>query len=116
MFVIWYLENLLHKVNGDKMSNPNNQLLYLTAIDNDGNKQSLTLDQWAAHPDTTCINKNGQRIKITRDHIRNKYYAYRDHPERKLTMRHVRSEEHTSELQSPDHLVCRLLLEKKKKK
>src|SRR5438552_9017027 len=25
----------------------------------------------------------------------------------------VRSEEHTSELQSPDHLVCRLLLEKK---
>src|SRR5258708_31749634 len=30
--------------------------------------------------------------------------------ERRLT----RSEEHTSELQSPDHLVCRLLLEKKK--
>src|SRR5258708_38808824 len=32
-------------------------------------------------------------------------------PERRGT----RSEEHTSELQSPDHLVCRLLLEKKKK-
>src|SRR5207244_11261271 len=33
------------------------------------------------------------------------------------TVRHtlalLRSEEHTSELQSPDHLVCRLLLEKK---
>src|SRR5574344_2419200 len=28
----------------------------------------------------------------------------------------IRSEEHTSELQSPDHLVCRLLLEKKKRK
>src|SRR5207244_12124446 len=28
----------------------------------------------------------------------------------------IRSEEHTSELQSPDHLVCRLLLEKKNKK
>src|SRR5258708_24365858 len=28
--------------------------------------------------------------------------------------KHQRSEEHTSELQSPDHLVCRLLLEKKK--
>src|SRR5258708_14185101 len=28
----------------------------------------------------------------------------------------VRSEEHTSELQSPDHLVCRLLLEKKNNK
>src|SRR5258708_14457190 len=27
--------------------------------------------------------------------------------------RSVRSEEHTSELQPPDHLVCRLLLEKK---
>src|SRR5438876_8778547 len=27
---------------------------------------------------------------------------------------HARSEEHTSELQSPVHLVCRLLLEKKK--
>src|SRR5258708_25829764 len=27
--------------------------------------------------------------------------------------RYARSEEHTSELQSPDHLVCRLLLEKK---
>src|SRR5690625_6570673 len=29
-------------------------------------------------------------------------------------MQHVRSEEHTSELQSRGHLVCRLLLEKKK--
>src|SRR5437870_11851551 len=29
---------------------------------------------------------------------------------------HLRSEEHTSELQSRGHLVCRLLLEKKKKK
>src|SRR6185436_16947649 len=29
---------------------------------------------------------------------------------------HIRSEEHTSELQSPDHLVCRLLLEKKKRR
>src|SRR5690625_6771231 len=28
--------------------------------------------------------------------------------------RHLRSEEHTSELQSRGHLVCRLLLEKKK--
>src|SRR5258708_31809879 len=34
--------------------------------------------------------------------------------QRKLTGVLPRSEEHTSELQSPDHLVCRLLLEKKK--
>src|SRR5207244_11683593 len=38
---------------------------------------------------------------------------------RQVRLAHVaeggeRSEEHTSELQSPDHLVCRLLLEKKK--
>src|SRR5256885_8255305 len=33
-----------------------------------------------------------------------------------LARRHGRSEEHTSELQSPCNLVCRLLLEKKKKK
>src|SRR5258708_26476797 len=32
------------------------------------------------------------------------------HPDGRI----ARSEEHTSELQSPDHLVCRLLLEKKK--
>src|SRR5690348_17737444 len=36
-------------------------------------------------------------------------------PTRTRTPR-CRSEEHTSELQSPVHLVCRLLLEKKKKK
>src|SRR5258708_23978296 len=36
------------------------------------------------------------------------------HPPRRAK-RLGRSEEHTSELQSPDHLVCRLLLEKKKK-
>src|SRR2546426_1285520 len=37
---------------------------------------------------------------------------------RAVDHRHVaeRSEEHTSELQSPCNLVCRLLLEKKKKK
>src|SRR5256885_8753769 len=34
----------------------------------------------------------------------------------RATISHARSEEHTSELQSPCNLVCRLLLEKKKKK
>src|SRR5207244_6791106 len=38
----------------------------------------------------------------------------RRHPGRRAAMPAPRSEEHTSELQSPDHLVCRLLLEKKK--
>src|SRR5256885_3395313 len=34
---------------------------------------------------------------------------------RRRLLRDARSEEHTSELQSPCNLVCRLLLEKKKK-
>src|SRR2546427_3761421 len=42
-----------------------------------------------------------------------------ERPQRHLPLRHLlaqdRSEEHTSELQSQSNLVCRLLLEKKKK-
>src|SRR5574344_2361328 len=48
------------------------------------------------------------RSKITPFHVR--FGFIRDSP-----FSVTRSEEHTSELQSPDHLVCRLLLEKKKK-
>src|SRR5258708_18163573 len=44
---------------------------------------------------------------------RGKTAALRLMPIEKLRRRKLRSEEHTSELQSPDHLVCRLLLEKK---
>src|SRR5690554_7666102 len=48
--------------------------------------------------------------------------CYNGHPDTaRLILQHggdpeLRSEEHTSELQSRPHLVCRLLLEKKKKK
>src|SRR5258708_24342869 len=46
---------------------------------------------------------------------RDRYQAVLIQPFRRLLEEKVeRSEEHTSELQSPDHLVCRLLLEKKK--
>src|SRR5947208_3685266 len=38
-------------------------------------------------------------------------HACRGGPDRSAVARQARSEEHTSELQSPDHLVCRLLLE-----
>src|SRR3712207_7421675 len=43
--------------------------------------------------------------------------GFRPHGDRGVENRHgqVRSEEHTSELQSRQYLVCRLLLEKKKK-
>src|SRR5256885_10983901 len=40
----------------------------------------------------------------------------RRHQQQALAVLDQRSEEHTSELQSPCNLVCRLLLEKKKKK
>src|SRR5258708_27688630 len=39
----------------------------------------------------------------------------RIHERHRCAVHGSRSEEHTSELQSPDHLVCRLLLEKKKR-
>src|SRR5438552_5506706 len=41
--------------------------------------------------------------------------SWRSPPSTSPSSWRTRSEEHTSELQSPDHLVCRLLLEKKKK-
>src|SRR5258705_5399250 len=43
-------------------------------------------------------------------------HAMRPMPGQLKTCSTIRSEEHTSELQSLRHLVCRLLLEKKKKK
>src|SRR3989442_16012547 len=46
----------------------------------------------------------------------NKVLVQRDHRQQVISLYKDRSEEHTSELQSRPHLVCRLLLEKKKKK
>src|SRR5258708_18986352 len=67
-------------------------------------------------PYTTLFRSRGRRVDP--DHARR-------HPKEDLRVEDrflgreglrlaLRSEEHTSELQSPDHLVCRLLLEKKK--
>src|SRR5436305_11266443 len=50
-----------------------------------------------------------QKLAIAPKNIHNRFYLY----ERDLQLS-LRSEEHTSELQSRPHLVCRLLLEKKK--
>src|SRR5258708_11757405 len=46
--------------------------------------------------------------------ISRRAYAFHHFVRIHQTLEGIRSEEHTSELQSPDHLVCRLLLEKKK--
>src|SRR5689334_24444084 len=54
--------------------------------------------------------------KSDRDVLRRKAIArHLSLHDRAVTELHLRSEEHTSELQSQFHLVCRLLLEKKKK-
>src|SRR5690554_7606061 len=49
------------------------------------------------------------------DHVLSVYY-FGQYGNRSLLGLERRSEEHTSELQSRPHLVCRLLLEKKNKK
>src|SRR5258708_15102405 len=61
-----------------------------------------------AHLKAECLQKSGS-FKIRGAY--NKISQLSDDEKRRGV---VRSEEHTSELQSPDHLVCRLLLEKKK--
>src|SRR5438876_6880514 len=64
------------------------------------------------------------RLRTFRDHSTSCHMLSRRHSDERTpdagiadiqrTARVLRSEEHTSELQSPVHLVCRLLLEKKK--
>src|SRR2546429_3170327 len=58
-----------------------------------------------------CPRTNGVRSSASRASVS---FGYRQ-PARISRYRSLRSEEHTSELQSRLHLVCRLLLEKKKK-
>src|SRR5690348_17810033 len=55
----------------------------------------------------------GRRGSARRPHLPHLLHLQRGDVPRRCGRR--RSEEHTSELQSPVHLVCRLLLEKKKK-
>src|SRR2546430_10889424 len=66
-------------------------------------------------------------FRSPKEHRRCRIFRLRPHPLlelalgpveislRDVSFRHERSEEHTSELQSQSNLVCRLLLEKKKK-
>src|SRR5207248_11311419 len=74
-------------------------------------RRSSDLVEAAGAPDA---DRNDRPVKI---HIRQPGEA-REMPQVQADQRAVdeRSEEHTSELQSPYDLVCRLLLEKKKKK
>src|SRR5207302_9029502 len=60
----------------------------------------------------------GRGMNYTLMRCRSLFAEARDRLRRHLRIStgHARSEEHTSELQSRENLVCRLLLEKKKKK
>src|SRR5258708_12189010 len=68
-------------------------------------------------PYTTLFRSGSPRNSRPRERRRSRRGARRPiaRAARCPARRRGRSEEHTSELQSPDHLVCRLLLEKKKK-
>src|SRR6267154_4231832 len=61
-------------------------------------------------PYTTLFRSEIRQTHPDARHLRRNVRAFLP----RLSRRHFRSEEHTSELQSPVHLVCRLLLEKKK--
>src|SRR5438552_6991568 len=63
-------------------------------------KRSVSMSEFEHAKDKVMMGAERRSMVMTED-------------EKKLTAYHERSEEHTSELQSPDHLVCRLLLEKK---
>src|SRR5256885_12152108 len=65
-------------------------------------------------PYTTLFRSVAGRLRAP--HRRLQRYRGEGHPRLRgeLPLRRIRSEEHTSELQSPCNLVCRLLLEKKK--
>src|SRR2546422_7286798 len=66
-------------------------------------------------PYTTLFRSAAQRIHADgREHDPDHHHGQRLHA--RASREVGRSEEHTSELQSRLHLVCRLLLEKKKKK
>src|SRR5256885_10561668 len=52
-------------------------------------------------------------FRSEREHMRSFAFKLNQEPAHQCRLAHTRSEEHTSELQSPCNLVCRLLLEKK---
>src|SRR5256885_6950413 len=63
----------------------------------------------------TTLFRSRQIVAMTAPHIGNTGVNDEDGESRRIWVSGYRSEEHTSELQSPCNLVCRLLLEKKKK-
>src|ERR1035438_10825908 len=75
-----------------------------------------TTPVWAAEGDhashgITTTDENGRKIYVNEDGPAPKHATPAAQPKRSSLVYWSRSEEHTSELQSLRHLVCRLLLE-----
>src|SRR3712207_6924401 len=72
----------------------------------------------AAAAEASGLIELGERVRFRHPLVRSAIYRSADRAERREVHRALadvtRSEEHTSELQSRQYLVCRLLLEKKK--
>src|SRR5439155_26523543 len=81
------------------------RFLYLVSFNATPTPDLYTLSLHDALPISSCRNSQGERALPL---------AAPDRGWRELGDRHPRSEEHTPELQSRGHLVCRLLLEQKR--
>src|SRR5690625_6620365 len=96
------------------MPTPRTTLIpYTTLFRSKGRKERyIPIGQYALDALQTYIH-DGRKKLVNKSKINNNivFLNHRGYP---LTTSGVRSEEHTSELQSRGHLVCRLLLEKKK--
>src|SRR5437867_8251087 len=75
-------------------------------------KGETKTDDTPVHAMRKHLKKARAALRLVRKEIGRGLYRTQDHALRDVGRR---SEEHTSELQSPYDLVCRLLLEKKKK-
>src|SRR5207302_11275864 len=78
-------------------------------------RSELPLGLGARHAAAAAITVETRAISISVSQSSGSVRVFKD-GEAVLELQQVRSEEHTSELQSRENLVCRLLLEKKKKK
>src|SRR5256885_13133707 len=84
----------------------------------------LLMSCFARAVETGSFSAAGRDLGLGQPNVSRYVAALEDHLQarllhrstRKLSLTPERSEEHTSELQSPCNLVCRLLLEKKKNK
>src|SRR3989454_7364520 len=86
---------------------------YTTLFRSTGAPLPAGADTVVRQEDTEPAEPGSVRVVTGRDARKNVRYRGEDIRKGEVVLR---SEEHTSELQSPCNLVCRLLLEKKKKK